>query len=403
VWTQRLTFSYDGVGLRTKVQDSKSGVTTSVFDAANNLVTQLYGGTAQTAMRMDLTYNADNQIASLTQYSDLTASTKVSYGTYTYDVVGRLSNLHTRKGSDDSNIANFTYTYDPASRVKTEVANGTTTSYAYDNANQLTGDGTNTVTFDATGNRNNGSNTPGTGNQLASDATWTYSYDNEGNETKKSQGASATTWKYAYDNKDELTQAQKWSEDPDIPGTAVLQVEVDYKYDVWGNLVERDDDDDGSGSDPSVATRYSLDGWNPALVGGTGLSNFNVWGELDVSNNLLTRYFHGDQVDQLFGRQDSGTQYWYLTDHLGSVRYVLDNNGATKDALNYDGWGNILAGETNSTFRGNYAWTGRLFDVETQLQYNRARWYDPSTGRWQSQDPLGIGAGDSNLYRGSSD
>jgi RHS repeat-associated protein len=68
---------------------------------------------------------------------------------------------------------------------------------------------------------------------------------------------------------------------------------------------------------------------------------------------------------------------------------VLDNNGATKDALNYGGWGNILAGETNSTFRGNYAWTGRLFDVETQLQYHRARWYNPATGRWQSQDPMG--------------
>ena len=27
------------------------------------------------------------------------------------------------------------------------------------------------------------------------------------------------------------------------------------------------------------------------------------------------------------------------------------------------------------------------------------RWYDPATGRWMSQDPLGFDAGDSNLYR----
>jgi hypothetical protein len=33
------------------------------------------------------------------------------------------------------------------------------------------------------------------------------------------------------------------------------------------------------------------------------------------------------------------------------------------------------------------------------LQYNRARYYDPATGRWISQDPLGFDAGDSNLYR----
>jgi RHS repeat-associated protein len=37
--------------------------------------------------------------------------------------------------------------------------------------------------------------------------------------------------------------------------------------------------------------------------------------------------------------------------------------------------------------------------VRYSLQYNRARYYDPSIGRWISQDPLGFEAGDSNLYR----
>ncbi len=172
--------------------------------------------------------------------------------------------------------------------------------------------------------------------------------------------------------------------------------EVDYKYDVWGNLVETDSYPTGSGS--PVVTRYAVDGWNPALAGATGNANFNVWADLDGSNNLLTRYFHGDQVDQLFARQDVGVQYWYLTDYQGSVRDVLDNSGNVKDAIVYDGFGNIIS-ETNSAYRGNYGWTGRMFDVETDLQYNRARWYDPTTGRWQSQDPLGFDAGDSNLYR----
>ncbi len=145
-------------------------------------------------------------------------------------------------------------------------------------------------------------------------------------------------------------------------------------------------------------TRYAVDGWNPALAGSTGNANFNVWADLDGSNDLQTRYLHGDQVDQLFARQDAGVQYWYLTDYQGSVRDVLDNSGNVKDAIVYDGFGNIIS-ETNSAYRGSYAWTGRMFDVETGLQYNRARWYDPTTGRWQSQDPLGFDAGDSNLYR----
>ncbi len=123
-----------------------------------------------------------------------------------------------------------------------------------------------------------------------------------------------------------------------------------------------------------------------------------MWAELSNSNALQTRYLHGDQVDQLFARQDAGVQYWYLTDYQGSVRDVLDNSGNVKDAINYDGFGNIIS-ETNSAYRGSYAWTGQIFDTATYLQDNRARWYDPSTARWMSQDPLGFDAGDSNLYR----
>jgi len=41
----------------------------------------------------------------------------------------------------------------------------------------------------------------------------------------------------------------------------------------------------------------------------------------------------------------------------------------------------------------------REFDAETGLYYNRARYLDPTTGRWTTQDPLGFAAGDVNLYR----
>ena len=40
-----------------------------------------------------------------------------------------------------------------------------------------------------------------------------------------------------------------------------------------------------------------------------------------------------------------------------------------------------------------------MFDRETQLYYAKARYYDPVAGRWLSEDPLGFGGGDANLYR----
>ena len=94
------------------------------------------------------------------------------------------------------------------------------------------------------------------------------------------------------------------------------------------------------------------------------------------------------------------TGYWTLTDSLGSVRDVIDNSATVRDSIQYDAFGNInTTTELDSSYRGRYAYTGREFDVETGLQYNRARYYDATTGRWISQDPLGFDAGDSNLYR----
>jgi RHS repeat-associated protein len=163
--------------------------------------------------------------------------------------------------------------------------------------------------------------------------------------------------------------------------------------------VEKSVDADGAGAGAAVATRFAYDGWNPAKGDALGTSEFDVWADLDGSSSLTTRYVRGDQVDQLFARlTSSDANRWYLVDHQGSVRNILDNGAASKDALAYDAFGNIVS-ETNSAERGRYGWTSREIDTETGLQYNRARYYDAATGRWISQDPMGFDAGDSNLYR----
>ncbi|RMG32193.1 MAG: RHS repeat-associated core domain-containing protein, partial [Planctomycetota bacterium] len=47
----------------------------------------------------------------------------------------------------------------------------------------------------------------------------------------------------------------------------------------------------------------------------------------------------------------------------------------------------------------SYAYTGRLWDADAQLYYYRARWYDPTAGRFISEDPVGFAAGDANISR----
>jgi RHS repeat-associated protein len=46
-----------------------------------------------------------------------------------------------------------------------------------------------------------------------------------------------------------------------------------------------------------------------------------------------------------------------------------------------------------------YEWTEHTLDVDEDMQYQRARCFDPSVGRWLSGDPLGYDAGEEHLYR----
>jgi YD repeat-containing protein len=147
------------------------------------------------------------------------------------------------KNSSGTALASYTYAYDADGRVTSQtVGSSPTVTYTYDNDSQLTSDTTSTQTYHATGNRNGGSNTVGTDNQLTSDGTWDYTHDAAGNETYKVTMYSGVTWEYGYDDKNELISAEEFSRDPRIYDTGLTVLEdVTYKYDAWGNLVERDD------------------------------------------------------------------------------------------------------------------------------------------------------------------
>jgi RHS repeat-associated protein len=77
----------------------------------------------------------------------------------------------------------------------------------------------------------------------------------------------------------------------------------------------------------------------------------------------------------------------------------VDPELAFADVVTYDAYGNVVDGSNlDSPARGDYAWTGREFDAEIALQYNRTRCYDPTPGRWITADPLGYDASPGNLY-----
>ena len=157
---------------------------------------------------------------------------------------------------------------------------------------------------------------------------------------------------------------------------------------MFGDRIEQDEwVKPGSGNGVTTVTRFAYDG-------------SNAWADLNSGNALTMRRLYLDGVDQPFARVDANNvAAWYLTDHLGSVRDVMDKAGATDlDQVVYDAYGNITS-ESSTTNGDRYKYTGREWDPNTGLQFNRARYYDSKIGRWLAEDPLGFTAGDANLYR----
>ena len=94
---------------------------------------------------------------------------------------------------------------------------------------------------------------------------------------------------------------------------------------------------------------------------------------------------------------------WTLSDHLNTVRDIAryDSETDTTTVVNhlvYDAYGNVTS-ETNSAVESLFVFTARPLDADTGLQNNLNRWYDPSVGRWLSEDPIGFVGGDPDLYR----
>lgn len=89
---------------------------------------------------------------------------------------------------------------------------------------------------------------------------------------------------------------------------------------------------------------------------------------------------------------------WYLTDDLGTVRDISSSAGAVVNHIDYDSFGRVISG-SHENISDRFLFVGREFDSDIGLYFLRARFYDPSLGRFVSTDPVGFEGHDYNLYR----
>jgi RHS repeat-associated protein len=207
---------------------------------------------------------------------------------------------------------------------------------------------------------------------LLTDGVYNYTYDDEGNRTRRVEIATGKVTEYVWDYRNRLSSVLFKD-----AGEVVTKT-IEYLYDVSDRRI-------GKKVDGGTTERYVYDGSNIALV-------------FDGAGNQTHRYLYGTGVDTVLADETATQVLWALADNQGTVRDIVDGNGTILNHVTYDSFGKIVT-QTNTGIEFRFGYTGREADSETGLDYYRARYYDSAVGRFISEDPIGFGAGDSNLSR----
>jgi RHS repeat-associated protein len=351
---------WGGLGLQTE-----TGLVTTAYDSVNFALKGSQAGQSFTMQLTDVEGDGIGQQLAITPYGGRPDAT--SYTSYSIPLsdLGLASNkVYGLVLQEDTGAAQPKVYVDELQFIP-KIAGPTTdtdTTFGYDSLGRVTSASypgrSYTYTYDAVGNRltsnENGtakSYTYNNDNQLTAQGSRTFTYDNQGNEI--TDGAKTLT----YDYDDRL----KTYTDPGASQSA------GFTYDGVGNRIKKS-------VNGTPAYQYVND-----LSG--DLSKVLV--TKNVTNSTSSFYVYGaGMVSQ--GGAAGNTRQYYLDDGLGNVRYVTDSAGATLQAYTYDPYGNPVAGTNLS----NYTYQGQQKDYETGLTYLRARYYDPTTGRFISKDPV---------------
>ena len=100
------------------------------------------------------------------------------------------------------------------------------------------------------------------------------------------------------------------------------------------------------------------------------------------SNSPISYIYSGQRLAKI---QDNNIVY-YFSDNIGSTSLQTDSSGNVNFKANYLPFGKELS--FSSTNNEKYGFTGKEFDIESSLNYFNARYYNPSNGKFISNDPI---------------
>ena len=372
--TEVYTYSYDHADRLLKVEHTLGGTKITLADYAYDNLGRLQSKSLHGSATNKLTY-AYNVRGWLTGISGSKFTQNLYYnngnGTAKYN--GSISSM-TWKAGNESTIRGYKFTYDGLSRLM----NATYGETAGINTN------TNRFSENVTGYDKNGNiktlqrygQTAASSYGLIDNLTFTLA----GNQLSRvDDAAAASAYNGGFEFKDGVKQANEYTYDSNGNLTKDLNKGIStITYNVL-NLPNMVTFSDGS----TIAYTYGADGTKLKTVHKTGSTTTTT----DYCGNVV--YENGVQklllTDEGYVTLSDGKYHYYLKDHQGNNRVVINQSGTVEEANHYYPFGGVFASSGNVQ---PYKYNGKEYDSKKGLNWYDygARHYDAVLGRFTTND-----------------
>jgi RHS repeat-associated protein len=381
---QKYLYQYDDAG-RLKLSAAYTPITGGFLpfiEYSYNYNSQVSGqNLGYNLLSTSYSYNSRNWISAFDAY------TIFNY-TLSYYQNGNISNQYLtgdyRNNFTNTSELSFDYTYDKSNRLLKQ-DNKPGNELNYDLFNTYDKDG-NHLTLQRYGD----------GSSLLDN--FNYEYFNSTNRLKNIRGMGYDEYSYDYNGNDtmDLLNSNTYMKYDfrnlliEYSNTASLSYTLwtRYYYDEAGNRIRKyvlktdfgnsppPEDWENPGSAWSVINNEyyvrDVNGKEIAIYNGSELSQWNVYG-----------------LDNVGKINPDRSRNFYIKDHLGSVRVMLDENRNIVSSQDYDCWGYQLENRVYQIEYSKYKFTGKERDWESLgYDYFGARYYVSRIANWTSVDPL---------------
>ena len=373
--TEVYTYSYDHADRLLKVEHTLGGTKITLADYAYDNLGRLQSKSLHGSATNKLTY-AYNVRGWLTGISGTKFTQNLYYntgnGTARYN--GSISSM-TWKAGNESTVRGYKFTYDGLDRL----LNATYGETAGINAN-TDRFSENVTAYDKNGNiktLQRYGQTAASGYGLIDNLTFTLA----GNLLNRvDDAAAASAYGGGFEFKDGVKQANEYTYDSNGNLTKDLNKGIStITYNVL-NLPNMVTFSDGS----TIAYTYGADGTKLKTVHKTGSTTTTT----DYCGNVV--YENGVQklllTDEGYVTLSDSKYHYYLKDHQGNNRVVINQSGTVEETNHYYPFGGVFASSGNVQ---PYKYNGKELDAKKGLNWYDygARHYDAALGRFTTVDP----------------